>query len=87
MAIPKVFVSYSHDSQDHKKWVLDLATRLRNNGVDAIIDQWELQPGDDLPHFMESHLANSDYVLMICSGAQKGHKRGTLVPKRLDSTV
>ena len=67
MAIPKVFISYSHDSQDHKKWVLDLASRLRNNGVDATIDQWELKPGDDLPHFMESHLRNSDYVLMICS--------------------
>jgi hypothetical protein len=56
MKIPKVFISYSHDSQEHKKWVLDLATRLRNNGVDAIIDQWELRAGDDLPHFMETHL-------------------------------
>lgn len=67
MAIPKVFISYSHDSQEHKKWVLDLATRLRQTGVDAIIDQWELKPGDDLPHFMETHLAESDYVLMICT--------------------
>lgn len=67
MAIPKVFVSYSHDSQEHKKWVLDFATRLRNTGVDAIIDQWELKPGDDVPHFMEKHLANSNRVLMICT--------------------
>lgn len=67
MSIPKVFISYSHDSQEHKKWVLDLATRLRNNGVDAIIDQWELRPGDDLPHFMETHLSNSDYVVMVCT--------------------
>ena len=67
MAIPKVFISYSHDSQAHKKWVLELATRLRNTGVDAIIDQWELKPGDDLPHFVETHLADSDYVLMICT--------------------
>jgi hypothetical protein len=67
MSIPKVFISYSHDSQGHKKWVLDLATRLRNSGVDAIIDQWELRPGDDLPHFMETHLSNSDYVVMVCT--------------------
>lgn len=67
MSIPKVFISYSHDSQEHKKWVLDLATRLRGGGVDAIIDQWELRPGDDLPHFMETHLADSDYVIMVCS--------------------
>jgi hypothetical protein len=67
MSVPKVFVSYSHDTQDHKKWALDLATRLRNSGIDAIIDQWELGPGDDLPHFMETHLATADRVLMICT--------------------
>lgn len=67
MTIPKAFVSYSHDSQEHKKWVLDFATRLRNSGVDAILDQWELKPGDDLPHFMEMHLASADRVLMVCT--------------------
>ncbi|KPD20397.1 toll/interleukin-1 receptor domain-containing protein [Idiomarina abyssalis] len=67
MSTPKVFISYSHDSQQHKKWVLDLATRLRSSGIDAIIDQWELRPGDDLPHFMEKHLAKSDYVVMVCT--------------------
>ena len=67
MSIPKVFISYSHDSLEHKKWVNDLGTRLRNNGVDAILDQWELQPGDDLPHFMETHLASSDRIIMVCS--------------------
>jgi hypothetical protein len=69
MSIPKVFVSYSHDSQEHKKWVLDFATRLRNTGVDAALDQWDLKPGDDLPHFMETHLAACDRVLMICTDA------------------
>lgn len=67
MAIPKAFISYSHDSQDHKKWVLDFATRLRNNGVDATLDQWDLKPGDDLPHFMEHGLASADRVLMVCT--------------------
>ncbi len=67
MKIPKVFVSYSHDSLDHKKWVLELATRLRQNGVDATLDQWDLTAGDDVPHFMESNLAKADYILMICT--------------------
>lgn len=67
MVIPKVFISYSHDTLEHKKWVLELASRLRNNGIDAILDQFELQPGDDLPHFMESHLASSNKILMICT--------------------
>jgi len=67
MNIPKAFISYSHDTQEHKKWTLELATRLRNNGIDAILDQWELQPGTDLPHFMETNLASSDKIIMICT--------------------
>lgn len=67
MVIPKVFISYSHDSLEHKKWVLDFATRLRNNGVDSIIDQWDLGPGDDLPVFVEKNVISSDRVLMICT--------------------
>ena len=65
--IPKAFISYSHDSLEHKNWVLDLATRLRNNGIESIIDQWSLGPGDDLPHFMEQNLAAADRVLMVCT--------------------
>ncbi|MFC4230766.1 toll/interleukin-1 receptor domain-containing protein [Parasediminibacterium paludis] len=67
MIIPKAFISYSHDTLEHKKWALELATRLRNNGIDAILDQFELQPGADLPHFMETHLASSDKIIMICT--------------------
>ena len=37
-----MFISYSHDSQEHKKWVLELAYRLRNNGIDAILDYLHL---------------------------------------------
>lgn len=67
MSIPKAFVSYSHDSPEHKLWVLDLATRLRSSGVDAVIDQWDLRPGDDLAHFMEVQLTTADRVLMVCT--------------------
>jgi hypothetical protein len=67
MTAPKAFVSYSHDSPVHKRWVMELAVRLRNSGVDAVLDQWDLQPGDDVPHFMERNLAAADRVLMVCT--------------------
>jgi hypothetical protein len=67
MSIPKAFISYSHDNLDHKKWVNELATKMRNNGIDAILDQWELMPGGDLPHFMETNLESSDYIVMVCT--------------------
>jgi hypothetical protein len=41
MASPKVFISYSHDSPAHEAKVLALANRLRRNGVDAIVEQYE----------------------------------------------
>ena len=65
--IPTVFISYSHDSKVHKQWVLELAQKLRQNGVDIIIDQWDLDPGDDAVKFMEYWVQNSDRVLMICT--------------------
>ena len=67
MTYPAVFVSYSHDSQEHKQWVLALASRLRQSGIDAILDQWEIGPGGDLPHFMEQSIARSVRILMICT--------------------
>lgn len=67
MKPPRVFISYSHDSAQHKEWVLSFATTLRQRGIDAVLDQWDLKPGNDLPHFMETELASSDFALMICS--------------------
>jgi hypothetical protein len=67
MVPPKVFISYSHDSASHKQWVLEFATTLRSRGVDAVLDQWDLKPGDDLPHFMEQNLESADYAVMVCT--------------------
>ncbi|HBO2015521.1 toll/interleukin-1 receptor domain-containing protein [Pseudomonas aeruginosa] len=67
MTAPKVFISYSHDSQEHKQWVLGLATRLRSCGVDAVLDQWDIGPGGDLPNFMEKNLSSATRILMICT--------------------
>jgi hypothetical protein len=64
---PKAFVSYSHDSELHKDWVLKLATRLLANGVNVLFDQWDLTLGSDLPRFMESGLTAADRVLAICT--------------------
>lgn len=39
MPAPKVFISYSHDSQQRKDWALRLATSMRAHGIDAVLDQ------------------------------------------------
>jgi len=65
--VPRVFISYSHDSPEHKRWVANLATKLRKRGVDVILDQWDLGLGNDVPKFMEKGVYESDRVLMICT--------------------
>jgi len=64
---PVVFLSYSHDSRDHKRWVAILAETLRSNHVEVIFDQWDLEPGDDVPKFMERAVKAADRVVMICT--------------------
>lgn len=67
MPAPKVFISYSHDSSDHKAWALRVATSLRDFGVDATLDQWDLVPGQDVSAFMADGIRTADRVVMICT--------------------
>lgn len=67
LPIPRVFFSYSHDSESHKDWVLSLATRLVANGVEVVLDQWDLTLGSDLPRFMEGGLTSADRVVAVCT--------------------
>ncbi len=62
-----VFISYSWDSKLHKDWVKDFSVKLRMEGIDIRLDQWEAAPGDQLPHFMENQIKDSDFVLIICT--------------------
>ncbi|HEU4404451.1 MAG TPA: toll/interleukin-1 receptor domain-containing protein [Polyangiaceae bacterium] len=63
---PKVFVSYSYDSPEHKEWVRKLATDLRSMGIDIVLDQWE-PLGTDLARFMEQSVSTSNRVILVCS--------------------
>jgi hypothetical protein len=64
---PRVFISYSHDSEQHRGWVLQLASDLRTNGIDALLDQWDLSAGEDVSMFMQHGISDSDRVLLVCS--------------------
>lgn len=68
---PKVFISYSWEDDAHKEWVKSFADSLLSDGIDATIDQYDLELGDRLPHFMEQSIADSDYVLVICTPTYK----------------
>jgi len=40
---------------------------LISNGIDVVIDAWNLRRGEDIPKFMEGGLSSADRVLMICT--------------------
>jgi hypothetical protein len=76
MKPPRVFISYSHDSDAHKAWVAKLASDLRTRGVDVILDQWDLPLGGDMAAFMEKSIADSDRVLLICTESYAAKANG-----------
>lgn len=78
-ANPKIFISYSWTSESHKEWVISLARELCENGVDVILDRWELKEGHDAHKFMEKMVNDPEIkkVALICDRiyAEKANER------------
>lgn len=70
---PKVFISYSWSNADYQEWVIDLAKRLVHDGVDVVIDVWDLVEGHDKYVFMEQMVKSEDIdkVLIMCDEKYK----------------
>lgn len=83
MRAPRVFISYSHDSDEHRSRVLSLCTRLRKDGISAELDQYvQGTPAAGWPRWMHEQLRDSDFVIVVCTAsylerfwgdADKGH--------------
>lgn len=65
MTNPKLFISYCWSSEEHEEWVLRLGTELRENGVDVILDKWDLKDGNDANAFMEKMVSDEDIKKVI----------------------
>lgn len=50
---PKVFISYSWKPTANRERVMQLAERLMSDGVNVVIDVWDLKEGNDIYKFME----------------------------------
>jgi hypothetical protein len=76
---PKIFISYSWTTPQHEDWVINLAERLVSDGVDVIIDKWNLKEGHDKYNFMETMVKSPDIqkVLIILDKkySEKAEKR------------
>jgi SEFIR domain/Effector-associated domain 7 len=63
----KIFISYSHDSEAHSDRVLELADRLRQDGIDANIDRYEQSPIQGWQRWMLNEIEDAQFVLIICT--------------------
>jgi hypothetical protein len=63
---PKVFIS--HASEDKDRFVIDFASRLRAQGIDAWLDRWEMLPGDSLvDKLFEEGIHSATAVVIVLS--------------------
>ena len=80
--MPKIFISYSHDSPEHRERVLRFAQRLRKDGIDAQIDQYvEGRPPGGWPRWMLDKLDWADFVLLVCTETYYRRFRGHEQPE------
>lgn len=79
MEDPKVFISYSWTDQPHKELVKHWADRLVADGVEVVLDIYELKEGDDKYAFMESMVTDPSvtHVLVVCDAkySEKANSR------------
>jgi hypothetical protein len=75
---PKVFISYSHnyDLPGYKDQILALADRLRTDGIDCNIDQYEESPPEGWQRWMLNHVDWADFILIACTEEYGRHFRG-----------
>lgn len=72
-AQPRIFISYAHDKNDpgHKKRVAALATLLRRNGVNAVLDQDAARQPQNWARWMDTECEAADFIVMVASPAYK----------------
>jgi hypothetical protein len=65
----RVFISYSHDNDEHKARISHLARRLRDDGLRVIIDHDMLPAGppQGWPAWSEAQVKDADIVLVACT--------------------
>jgi tetratricopeptide (TPR) repeat protein len=71
MASSTVFISYSHDSPEHEANVLALANRLREDGIDAVLDQYQSFPAVGWDLWGQRQIQAARFVLVVCTATYR----------------
>lgn len=74
--MPRVFISYSHDSEPHREAVLVLAQQLRDWGIDVSLDRFVPAPAEGWPRWMTAQVETADFVLLVCTATYRRRFEG-----------
>ena len=77
---PRVFISYAWEGGDIKERVRALADRLRNDGVDARLDQYDEHQPDPWPRWMNDQIDLAHKVLMVFTPTYRDRFEGKDTP-------
>ena len=73
---PKIFISYSWDSETTRTITRELAELLLRDGIDVVIDIWDLKPGQDMYSCMEqSYLKSRMYIDLSGDHYESGYEQ------------
>jgi hypothetical protein len=61
---PKVLISCSHDSPEHRDRVLVLSKRLRKDGIDCTIDSLSSAPAQEICQYLWYICFNMDNIAL-----------------------
>jgi hypothetical protein len=67
MDLKKVFISYAHEKDSHNEKVFELSERLRSEGIDCSIDQYEISPPEGWARWCRNQIKQADFVLVVCT--------------------
>ncbi|MBL8188575.1 MAG: toll/interleukin-1 receptor domain-containing protein, partial [Acidobacteria bacterium] len=79
--MPNVFISYSHDSDEHRERVRGLHASLSRDGCDCRLDVFK-DTDEDWPAWMAQQLIESDFVLCVVTETYERRFRDTELPDR-----
>lgn len=68
---PRVLIGYAQGNAEHSRWIAELAARLRADGLDAIIDQYDPRPLKPWQDWVNDEFRRADWILLVCTPAYR----------------
>ena len=64
---PTAFITYTHDTPEHKERVLKLTQKLRADGVDCDLDAFQVSPSEGWPAWMLRAVQTHHFCIVVCT--------------------